>query len=205
MITMKLKSRGEDVKILQAALNEAGFDCGTADGIFGAKTEAAVKKYQKANKLDSDGFAGAKTCKALNIYDAVSKAQQGDYSDCKIDCPNIKQQSKPHGPKVYGPNSSYSTYSNGGCGPTSITTVIRAYYDKDVAVETIGDYCVKGGYRPKGNGTSGGAINYVMKKYGGHASTTSGKANILKALTEGHLVVLLIKKGFGNTYAGSGF
>ncbi|HEY9008986.1 MAG TPA: TIGR02594 family protein [Ohtaekwangia sp.] len=39
-------STGDDVKILQNALKLAGFDCGTSDGIFGTRTEAAVKALQ---------------------------------------------------------------------------------------------------------------------------------------------------------------
>jgi uncharacterized protein (TIGR02594 family) len=37
---------GDDVKTLQSALKSIGIDCGTCDGNFGPKTEAAVKKLQ---------------------------------------------------------------------------------------------------------------------------------------------------------------
>lgn len=48
------------VKPLQKYLNELGFNCGTADGVAGAKFDAAVKAYQKANGLVSDGEITAK-------------------------------------------------------------------------------------------------------------------------------------------------
>ncbi|MCR5162127.1 MAG: peptidoglycan-binding protein, partial [Lachnospiraceae bacterium] len=48
--------RGDGVKDLQEALNEAGYDCGTADGIFGGKTEEAVKNFQKDENLEEDGI-----------------------------------------------------------------------------------------------------------------------------------------------------
>lgn len=54
-------SRGDAVKQLQANLNKLGFDCGAVDGIFGPKTEAAVKAFQKANGLVVDGIVGPAT------------------------------------------------------------------------------------------------------------------------------------------------
>jgi N-acetylmuramoyl-L-alanine amidase len=37
----------------------------TVDGIFGAKTEAAVKAYQKRHKLAADGIVGPQTWNTL--------------------------------------------------------------------------------------------------------------------------------------------
>ncbi|MCL6570248.1 MAG: peptidoglycan-binding protein [Bacillus sp. (in: Bacteria)] len=48
-------SRGIDVKRIQRAVKV------TADGIFGSKTEAAVKAYQKRHGLAVDGIVGPKT------------------------------------------------------------------------------------------------------------------------------------------------
>ena len=52
-------SRGEEVKRIQAALGIA------ADGIFGPKTEAAVRSFQSRNGLVSDGIVGPKTAEKL--------------------------------------------------------------------------------------------------------------------------------------------
>ena len=52
---------GADVRTLQAALNAGGFDCGAADGAFGAGTEAALKRFQGRYKLGADGIAGQGT------------------------------------------------------------------------------------------------------------------------------------------------
>lgn len=54
---------GAEVKTLQTNLITLGYSCGAsgADGDFGAKTEAAVKAFQKANGLTVDGLAGEKT------------------------------------------------------------------------------------------------------------------------------------------------
>ena len=56
---------GEDVKILQAMLNLRGYDCGKVDGIFGSKTEDAVRRYQKDNGLTADGIVGKNTWRKL--------------------------------------------------------------------------------------------------------------------------------------------
>ena len=56
-------SKGKQVKTLQALLIGYGYDCGKygVDGDFGSATQAAVKKYQKANGLTVDGLVGPKT------------------------------------------------------------------------------------------------------------------------------------------------
>ena len=58
MQQIKSGSKGEVVELVQRMLNEKGYACGSADGIFGAKTESAVKSYQKAKGLSADGIVG---------------------------------------------------------------------------------------------------------------------------------------------------
>lgn len=60
-------STGEDVKALQILLIGKGYSCGKwgADGDFGAATEEAVRKYQKANGLSVDGIVGQATWSKL--------------------------------------------------------------------------------------------------------------------------------------------
>ena len=60
---------GDAVKALQEKLNAKGFDSGNVDGIFGAKTYAAVTAFQKANSLGVDGIAGKLTW--AKLYDAT--------------------------------------------------------------------------------------------------------------------------------------
>ena len=53
-------SRGDEVKRLQTALNAQGYGL-SVDGVYGAKTQAAVRDYQSKNSLAVDGVAGPLT------------------------------------------------------------------------------------------------------------------------------------------------
>lgn len=59
-MTQLLGSRGNDVRKVQAILNDGGYAL-AEDGIFGAKTEAAVKDFQEKNDLAVDGIVGNNT------------------------------------------------------------------------------------------------------------------------------------------------
>lgn len=56
-----------DVRKIQTRLKELGYNCGQIDGVFGPKTEQAIRTFQKDQKLVVDGIAGPVTCKALNF------------------------------------------------------------------------------------------------------------------------------------------
>ena len=64
---LKKGMKGTDVKELQEKLIALGYDLGKygADGDFGAKTDAAVRAFQKDNKLTIDGIVGKKTIAKL--------------------------------------------------------------------------------------------------------------------------------------------
>lgn len=59
--TLRRDSRGDAVKQLQAALGLA------ADGIFGPKTEAAVRAFQRTHGLVPDGIFGPRSWAALDL------------------------------------------------------------------------------------------------------------------------------------------
>lgn len=61
MTTLKIGSKGSEVKILQIRLNLI------ADGIFGPITQEAVKDFQKKNNLTTDGIVGSTTWAKLGI------------------------------------------------------------------------------------------------------------------------------------------
>lgn len=57
-------SQGESVRRLQSELNKQGYQL-DEDGVFGEKTRAAVRDYQKKNSLKRDGIAGDETWGSL--------------------------------------------------------------------------------------------------------------------------------------------
>ena len=59
MNTIKIGSRGEDVKKLQQILGI------NADGVFGPATEIKVKAWQKSKGLVADGIVGPKSWELL--------------------------------------------------------------------------------------------------------------------------------------------
>ncbi|MBI2373142.1 MAG: peptidoglycan-binding protein [Deltaproteobacteria bacterium] len=62
-------ARGADVSGIQRSLNASGAGL-KVDGIFGPKTQAAVKSFQRANGLEADGIVGPKTQAALAALNA---------------------------------------------------------------------------------------------------------------------------------------
>jgi peptidoglycan hydrolase-like protein with peptidoglycan-binding domain len=59
--TIRKGSHGNPVRRAQKRLTLGGWDTGGVDGIFGAKTEAAVKRFQHGNGLTADGIVGPRT------------------------------------------------------------------------------------------------------------------------------------------------
>lgn len=62
---LRMGARGNITRWVQRKLNALGFDCGNVDGIFGVKTKAAVKAFQRAARLIVDGIVGPKTWSKL--------------------------------------------------------------------------------------------------------------------------------------------
>jgi peptidoglycan hydrolase-like protein with peptidoglycan-binding domain len=56
---------GDDVREVQEALQDAGFDPGRIDGVYGPDTEAAVLAFQRVHGLRRDGIVGPDTREAL--------------------------------------------------------------------------------------------------------------------------------------------
>lgn len=66
--TLRPGDRGADVKNLQQLLHVAGNSPGTADGIYGPKTTAAVSAFQKARGITVDGKVGPQTRSTLSAF-----------------------------------------------------------------------------------------------------------------------------------------
>ena len=76
-------SSGTVVRTIQQKLKNWGYYTGPIDGIYGAKTFAAVKYFQRKNNLAVDGIVGPKTLQALGIVDNGGNSGSS-YSDADV-------------------------------------------------------------------------------------------------------------------------
>ena len=70
--TLRKGDKNDYVRNWQMFLNLHGYSCGNVDGIFGVKTEAAVKKWQKDHSNvcgKADGIIGPRTWASLPFID----------------------------------------------------------------------------------------------------------------------------------------
>ena len=78
-VTYKRGSTGSVVTQIQTKLKSWGYYTGEVDGVYGSKTEAAVKKFQRNNGLTADGMAGPQTLSALGVSGgSASDSNSGD-------------------------------------------------------------------------------------------------------------------------------
>ena len=63
--TIKKGSKVAAVRMLQRLLTDYGYNPGDVDGVFGTKTEKAVKEFQADFSLVVDGIVGPKSWAAL--------------------------------------------------------------------------------------------------------------------------------------------
>lgn len=80
----KIGSRGNEVREIQTRLISWGYMTGSVDGIFGTKTQAGVKYFQRNNGLTVDGIAGTKTLEALGISSSSSSSSGYSSSDYNL-------------------------------------------------------------------------------------------------------------------------
>lgn len=83
---IKQGNTGSQVRTIQRKLKNWGYYNGAVDGIFGAKTKAAVKYFQRKNGLTADGIVGAKTLAALGMSagNSSSSNASSSYSDADV-------------------------------------------------------------------------------------------------------------------------
>ncbi len=80
-------AKGGEVKEVQRRLKNWGYYTGAVDGVFGAKTRAAVVAFQKKNGLTADGIVGAATYRALGMnasYNVLQSGSTGGYSSSDV-------------------------------------------------------------------------------------------------------------------------
>ena len=106
---------------------------------------------------------------------------------------------------IYGPNSSYSTFSGGGCFPVSFAMIIRSLTGQYVSPVEIGNYIVQRGQRVRGVGTGHQAAGQVMARWGLSATMVGVNSGaITNALQNGQLVFLSVGNSPTNTFTNGG-
>ena len=75
----KYGSRGNEVTQIQTKLKRWGYYNGSIDGIYGTKTQKAVRWFQSKNGLTVDGIAGKKTLEAMGI-NSSNRSSSSSYS-----------------------------------------------------------------------------------------------------------------------------
>lgn len=67
-VTFKKGHRSPAIREMQRFLNKNGLTCGSADGVFGEKTQTALKEWQRSNGLTADGAFGTKTNEKMELF-----------------------------------------------------------------------------------------------------------------------------------------
>lgn len=80
-VLSRIGSRGDEVRRIQTKLKSLGFYSGAVDGIYGTKTQSAVKKFQSSVGITADGIAGPKTLLYLGLDSSQPSSSQYSSSD----------------------------------------------------------------------------------------------------------------------------
>lgn len=110
--------RGEGVRYVQELLSGHGYLNESPDGVFGKNTEAALRKFQRDNGLNSDGVCGAATYAALWAFAGITEmpaAEDSGKESAKIETfeENTKEfrEERP-GHVVYVEATAYSPFDS---------------------------------------------------------------------------------------------
>lgn len=73
------------IKVVQQALNSAGYNCGTLDGVAGGKTTEAITKYQTDKGITVNGIITDELLNSLNIADEVKAEAEKEAAKAEYD------------------------------------------------------------------------------------------------------------------------
>ncbi len=82
-VLSRLGARGDEVRRIQTKLKSLGFFNGAVDGIYGVKTQSAVRQFQKSVGITADGIAGSKTLLYLGLG-GTSSSGSGGFSSSDV-------------------------------------------------------------------------------------------------------------------------
>jgi N-acetylmuramoyl-L-alanine amidase len=116
--------RGDDVRTLQSMLNLLGFDAGREDGIFGQRTDRALREFQKNVGLPSDGILGGTTIQALGRLRPVGP---GPGRATVREGEALRRLSASLEGAVVAVDAGHGAGDPGGVGPSGLTEAESAY------------------------------------------------------------------------------
>ena len=126
-----LGSTGASVKAMQQALKNLGYSV-SADGVFGAMTQAAVISFQNSNSLTADGVAGTKTLAKLYSGSAVGPNTSSSPGTGGTGGSGGSGGSGGLDPTSTSPSSGYSSASYGTASGSNGATVRPLYWYTEV-------------------------------------------------------------------------
>lgn len=129
--------RGDAVAGLQRLLQEAGFDPGPVDGVFGPLTAGAVRAVQRQYNLEVDGLFGRQTLAAVTASPAAEAPAQtagatGEEANPAVQslvfhtADVIPGDTRPSPPKTAGEEGFFALTFNGAPGPDLLPAVLSA-------------------------------------------------------------------------------
>ncbi|OLO42330.1 hypothetical protein BTR23_03660 [Alkalihalophilus pseudofirmus] len=150
--TLRVGSRGTQVRQLQQSLNQLGHFNHTVTDYFGSVTDAAVRSFQRSQRLTVDGIVGPQTFRALEA--ALNGSAQGAEQ-------TVQNETKTKSETTEAPKNTASENSNAkpaeqGFQPMNLVAD---------AAQLTGVPYLWGGTTPSGFDCSG-FVQYVFKQQG---------------------------------------
>ncbi len=178
-------SMGEGVKALQNQLVKLGYmtagEIATGPGIFGPKTEAALKAFQTANNIAPTGKFGPTTQTAMQ-KGGIPASAGGDASASTSKIPTLRQG-----------DAASSRVRSVGCGITSATMAINGLTGKNMTPDQF--------YGKYGFGLNGGMeanglkVTNMSDLHSGNMSTENKAWDVFKNATSSGKVVMFAANG----------
>ncbi|WP_462331709.1 C40 family peptidase [Schwartzia sp. (in: firmicutes)] len=157
---LKKGSEGHDVRVVQQALQNAGYNISSIDGVFGNETYRALIAFQRDNKIKITGEVDRATWKKLKEIPSAAKSGSSDAP--KGEPPKSKssdKNSKPAPVPATPVPSKKGAESQPFLEKSNVDALIRT------AKKYIGTKYRFGGTTPKGFDCSG-FLQYVFKQHG---------------------------------------
>ncbi len=95
-VVLKQGSTGQTIKTVQSRLKAWGYYTGSVDGIYGPKTAAAVRYFQRRNGLVADGIVGSKTAAAIGISLQASSSSHSNDAYLLARCVYAEARGEPY-------------------------------------------------------------------------------------------------------------